>query len=103
PMEATRHSPRKTFESKQAIVFDDFLPEDIFREVFDFLRATDYQHINTTGPVARVWRVRDGFPLRSSLNLFYFTDQQRKPSGSWVYPTATALDRFADALNALGP
>ncbi|WP_437569832.1 2OG-Fe(II) oxygenase [Sorangium sp. So ce542] len=99
-MDPTGPAPRKTLECKEAIVIDDFLSEPVYDEIYEFLCATDYEHINTKGKVARVWRVRDGFPLRTSLNLFYFTDERRKPAGPWVYPTATALDRFVDALNA---
>jgi hypothetical protein len=93
-------APLTTLRCREAVVLDNFLPEPLYDEVYEYLCGADYEHINTKGKVARVWRVRDGFPLRTSLDLFYFTDQRRKPPGPWVYPTGTTLDRFADALNA---
>ena len=100
-----RHQPRKVFESEHGIVFDDFLPEDIYQQLFHHACIAEYEHINTTGKVQRAWRLRDGFPLRSTLTLFYFANQAIRPNPKpdWSYPTGTALDIFAEHLNRLAP
>ena len=99
------HKPHKVFECPGGVVYDDFLPEDLYRKVYHYACATDYERINTRGRVKKVWRIRDGFPLRSLLNLFYFADEARrpKPKPDWVYPSNTALDGFAEHLNQLAP
>jgi len=52
-----------------------------------------------------VWRIRDGFPLRSLLNLHYYSDRAKcpKPKPDWAYPTQTPVDIFTDHLNRLSP
>jgi hypothetical protein len=99
------HKPRKVFESPGGVVYDDFLPEDIYQQVYHFACVSDYERINTHGRVKKVWRIRDGFPLRSLLNLYYFADNARcpKPKPDWAYPTNTPLDLFAEHLNQLAP
>ncbi|MEM1153881.1 MAG: GlcNAc-transferase family protein [Pseudomonadota bacterium] len=101
------HRPEKVLESKQFIVFDNFLPEDEFERLYDYTSACDYKHINTEGEISRVWRLRDGFPLRGTRNLFYYGEdsEQRKPENKkdWIYPTGTGLDAFAEHLLRLAP
>ena len=97
------HHPKKVFESPGGIVFDDFLPEDIYQQVYHYACVADYERINTSGRVKKVWRIRDGFPLRSRLNLFYFADESKRPDPKpdWAYPTTTTLDHFAEHLSQL--
>jgi hypothetical protein len=57
-------------EDQYFMVIDDFLPEAIFQQVYDFVCMRDYKHINTQNKVSRVWRIRDGFPLRSVSSFF---------------------------------
>lgn len=97
------HQPRKVFESKEAIVFDDFLPEDVYQRMYDFAIKSDYQRINTHGTVARAWCVEDGFPFRSSYNYFYYAQGSEKPKGDHLYPTKTDADIFMDHLLAIQP
>jgi Rps23 Pro-64 3,4-dihydroxylase Tpa1-like proline 4-hydroxylase len=98
-----RHEPRKVYESPEAIVFDDFLPEDVYERIHAFCVKTDYEHINTKGEISRAWHVHDGFPLRSTLNEFYYAEGQEKPEGKYVYPTGTDMDAFVDSLLAVQP
>jgi len=98
-----KHVPKKVFESKQAIVFDDFLPEDIYERIHAFCTKTDYEYINTKGKVSRAWHINDGFPLRSTLNEFYYPEGIEKPKGDYVYPTKTDMDQFIDALLGIQP
>jgi hypothetical protein len=99
------HQPRKVFESIHGIVFDDFLPEDLYQRLYHYACTADYERINTTGKIQRVWRIRDGFPLRSQFNLFHFVDESKRPDPKpdWAYPTGTALDLFAERLASLSP
>jgi len=97
------HRPKRVFESNQAIIFDDFLPEDIYQRVSHFARKMDYEHINTKGKISRAWHIHDGFPLRSLLDLIYFADQSNKPKEGYVYPTNGDLDLFTDHLLAIQP
>jgi len=100
-----KHEPRKAFESPHGIVFDDFLPEEVYQKLYHYACIADYEHINTKGAVQRVWRLRDGFPLRSLSTLFYFTPQGRRPNPKpdWAYPTNSVLDMFVSHLNRLTP
>jgi hypothetical protein len=100
---APAHRPKKVYESKEAIIFDDFLPEDVYRRVHAFCIRTDYEHINTKGAISRAWHVHDGFPLRSTLNEFYYAAGVEKPEGSYVYPTRTEMDAFVDNLRGAEP
>jgi len=97
------HRSRKVFEFIHGIVFDDFLPEDTYQKLYHYACTADYEHINTTGKIQRVWRLRDGFPLRSQFNLFHFVDESKRPEPKpeWAYPTGTALDSFAERLSSL--
>lgn len=99
----SHHRPRKIFESVHGIVFDDFLPEDLYQKLYLHACTADYEHINTTGKIQRVWRLRDGFPLRSQFTLFHFIDETKRPDPKpdWAYPTGTALDTFAEHLSKL--
>jgi hypothetical protein len=95
---SAQHQPKKVYESESAIVFDDFLPEDVYERIHGFCIQTDYERINTKGPISRAWHVHDGFPLRSTLNEFYYAEGVQKPEGNHVYPTGTAMDAFVDGL-----
>jgi len=98
-----QHAPRKVYESPEAIVFDDFLPDDAWERIFAFCLKTDYEHINTKGAISRAWHVHDGFPLRSTLNAFYYAEGVEKPSGDHVYPTRTDMDVLVDSLVKVQP
>jgi Rps23 Pro-64 3,4-dihydroxylase Tpa1-like proline 4-hydroxylase len=97
-----RHQPRKVFESKEAIIFDDFLPEDVFQRVSAYALKANYETINA-GKITRAWHVQDGNPLRSQMNLFYYAPGVEKPQGNYVYPTKTDLDLMVDHLLTIQP
>ncbi len=97
------HTPRKTFESPEAIVYDDFLPEDVFEQIYNFAVEADYNHINTTGKISRVWNIDNGFPLRSAENYFFHTREKKNPKPDYVYPTGKTPDLFIDQINAINP
>jgi Rps23 Pro-64 3,4-dihydroxylase Tpa1-like proline 4-hydroxylase len=98
-----RHAPKRVFESPEAVVFDDFLPEEVYERVRAFCLEADYEYINTRGAVSRAWHVHDGFPLRSTLNEFYYAEGLEKPEGSHVYPTGSGMDAFLEALLRVQP
>ena len=97
------HHPKKVLETPEAIVFDDFLPEEVYERLYAYSIKTDYKHINTDGKVSRAWHINDGFPLRSMLNEFYYADGVEKPTGDWVYPTKKDMDIFMEHLIAIQP
>lgn len=99
------HKPRKVLECSGGVVFDNFLPEALYQKIHHYACIAEYERINTRGRIKKVWRIRDGFPLRSMLNLFFFADQAKRPSPKpdWAFPTGTDLDQFAEHLNALAP
>lgn len=82
------------------IVIDDFLPEEVFQKVYDFVCIRDYKHINTQEKVSRVWRVRDGFPLRSTKS--YFRTYENKPlKEAWEFPVQNVMDEFALCMDEI--
>jgi Rps23 Pro-64 3,4-dihydroxylase Tpa1-like proline 4-hydroxylase len=85
------------------MIFDDFLPEDVYQRLQNYALTTDYEYINTKGKIARAWHVHDGFPLRSALNAFYHAKGTEQPKGDHVYPTKTDMDVFIDHLLAAQP
>lgn len=97
------HKPKKVLENKQVIVYDDFLPEDVYEKLYNYALCCDYDYINVGKKVSRVWRMRDGFPLRSSRNLFYYADQATRPNENWAYPSDMDLNLFADAIMGIMP
>lgn len=102
-MTERKHQVRKTFENEHCIIFDDFLPEDVYQHIYGYSCDANYEHINSQGHVARAWRIRDGFPLRSTLNMFCYADDAKRPDESWCFPTNTPLDLFASWMNSALP
>lgn len=97
------HQPKKIYESKAGIIFDDFLPEDVYEKLHSFCLTTDYERINTHGKSTRAWHIHDGFPLRTCKNYFYHAIEENKPQGDHIYPTKTPVDQFIDHLLAIQP
>ncbi|MDX2074577.1 MAG: GlcNAc-transferase family protein [Alphaproteobacteria bacterium] len=102
---AARHQPVKVFESRAGVVYDNFLPDDVYEKLRSYAVTTDYEHINTKGKISRAWHVHDGFPLRSVLNGFYHHDKSTipVPKPPHIYPTATEFDRFMEYMLEFGP
>src|SRR5690606_4043083 len=80
------HRSKKVVESPQAIIIDDFLPEDVYQRIYQFTLKADYERINAQGKVARAWHLQDGFPLRSVANMFYYAENAKKPDLPYIYP-----------------
>lgn len=93
----TQHRPRKVFESKEGIIFDDFLPEKTMDELYDFVVRSEFEYINNK-KVARAWHVHDQHPLRSDWNMFYQAQPDHKSEGLKNYPTGTPVDRFVEQI-----
>lgn len=83
------------------IVIDDFIEPSLFESLYDFVCMRDYKHINTEGKVTKVWRLRDGFPLRS-VDSYFKSYQNKNVKENWEFPVNNVMDQFSDALdNAL--
>lgn len=96
------HKPKKVYESKECIIFDDFLSAENYNTIYDFVMRCDYDRINTT-KTTRAWHVHDGFPLRSTLNAFYYADPESRPDTAYAYPTNTPFDLFIDNIRNTQP
>ncbi len=99
----TAHQPKKMFESKDGIVFDDFLPEDVYQRLLGWVQMADYEYINTQGKVTRAWHLHDGFPLRSSQNFFYHAKWAEPQKPEHIYPMKNDVDAFMEAILAIQP
>lgn len=95
--------PIKTLEMPEALVFDDFLPEDEYELVYKHAIQSDYRHINTSGQVVRVWNVDNGFPLRSMWDHHYRTNTVKHPDDHHTFPTHTPNDLLFNAINHMMP
>lgn len=81
------------------LVVDDFLDMHTFDHLYDYVCKRDYKHINTEGQVAKVWRLRDGFPLRSVES--YFRSYENKASKQvWEFPVNNPMDDFANNMDS---
>lgn len=100
-----KHTPVKMYESKGGVVFDNFLPPDLFERIRNFAIETTYERINSGNKISRAWHLHDGFPLRSSLNAFYYSEKMLAPTPKppHIYPTGTALDHFIDFMVEFQP
>lgn len=97
--EPRAHAPRLTHASDDFVVIDDFLPPDVFDALRDHCLQMDYKHINTSGKVSRVWRVRDGFPLRGIPDVMRVVGGEGKTSHT-LYPTGSPIDGLSEAIEA---
>lgn len=100
--QASYRGPVKTLETKDMVVYDDFLPEDQFEKIYQHAVMSDYKHINTTGNVARVWNIDNGFPLRSSWNRFYRVPGIGKKT-EHDYPNNKPTDAFFEQVLRIAP
>lgn len=101
----SKHQPLKVHESRGGIVFDNFLPADIYEPLQAYCLGTDYERINTKGKSVRAWHLEDGFPLRSTLTAFYYSDPETapQPKPAYGYPTGTGFDRFIEFMVEFQP
>ncbi|MDX1975663.1 MAG: GlcNAc-transferase family protein [Rickettsiales bacterium] len=98
-----KHIANKTYESSQAIIIDNFLPEDEYQKLHDYAVRTDYEYVNMEGKVNRAWHLQDRSPLRSSYNMFYTAQGLPNKHPNQSYPSNTPLDAFVRQLLAVQP
>ena len=98
PLTSGGHTPRLVLQTKEATVYDDFLPEDLYWRVYNYAIRTEYERINTHGKVSRAWHIHDQFPLRSVLNLYYYAPSIKKAPAHYIYPTKTDMDLFMEQI-----
>jgi hypothetical protein len=97
-VQASSHKPRKTLETEQVIVYDDFLAPHLFEKAQAWALHQDYQHINTTGQISKVWRLHDGFPLRGMGTAYYVAGALRDDTKAGAYPCNTAFDFLIEQI-----
>lgn len=93
------HAPKKVLETPGCVVYDDFLPEEAYNKLYDFMTQAEYSHINTQNKVKKVWDLTNGFPLRTERNIFYYASEEGKPKADWVYPSKCPFDLFIEHIN----
>lgn len=94
------HKPTITYENDQYLVLDNFMPEKMALEMYDYCCMSNYRHINTSGYFDRAFRIRDGFPLIGDKYLIYNAKGNTEHKNEWAYPSETPLDDFVDNMNA---
>jgi Rps23 Pro-64 3,4-dihydroxylase Tpa1-like proline 4-hydroxylase len=100
---AGQHQAKKVFESPQAIVFDNFLPENMFHKLHDDMLKVDYERINVSGKFNLTHQLQNGSPLRSVKHVFYHSDNATKPQGPDIYPSGSFMDAFIEHMLAVKP
>jgi Rps23 Pro-64 3,4-dihydroxylase Tpa1-like proline 4-hydroxylase len=90
-----QHVPVVTVASELCVVIDNFLPMQLFEEVFRFCNSIDYSMVHTN-KVRKVWRLHDGLPLHSET--YHYKSDLEVGGGPRVYPTDTVLDRVIEAM-----
>lgn len=98
-----QHKPVKVHDSKGGIIFDNFLPDDVYQRLYKWVRMADYEYINTHGKITRAWHIHDGFPLRSSQNFFYHAKYKEPQKPEHIYPLKNDVDAFMEAIVRIGP
>jgi len=93
-------SSRVLLADESFMVVDDFLPEDQYRSLREFLVSADYKHINSSGIISRAWHLQDRFPLRSETSWIQMVDNPPEPKPAWVLPTGQPIDGFMQAVEA---
>jgi hypothetical protein len=90
--------PRVAFQSKTVLVYDDFLPQPIFDEIFSYCNSANYTSVHKDG-WTKVWRLHDGEPLRGP-TWHYAVGGAQPDKQPFSYPTGTALDHFIEAVQS---
>jgi len=91
---------RQVLAGQGFVVVDDFLPNEQYELLREFLVCHDYKHINSQGPIARAWHLQDRFPLRSVTSWIKKTAEQGGSKPDWVYPTGLPIDGFMQAIES---
>jgi hypothetical protein len=94
------HKPKLTLRTNQVAVYDDFLPKDFYREVFNYINLDEYRIVHANS-WKKVWRIQDGFPLRGR-TITYQAREDVWPSED-VYPSGKNIDLFIEQLVSLLP
>ncbi len=91
---------RTVLELDDLLVVDDFLPDEDYQKLREFLVCSDYKHINTSGTISRAWHLQDRFPLRSDKSWIMRAGEVGADKPDWVVPTGTPIDGFMQAVES---
>ena len=81
------------------MIYDDVLPQDVMDELFEYVNSHPFRVVHDGG-WRRVWRIGDGLPLTGK-STFFRSDAMYREHEDSRYPTATAIDKFIDAVREL--
>jgi len=85
-----------TKEEEHYLVVDDFLPENDFKRILDYISTEQYQFVQTRS-YSRAYRLSDGNPLEGKV---YLSKHAQQLDGTVSYPSNTPMDLFFDKLDA---
>jgi Rps23 Pro-64 3,4-dihydroxylase Tpa1-like proline 4-hydroxylase len=81
-----------SYQSEQAVVYDDVLPPDSFRRLFTHLNKLNYHSVHAQG-WRKVWRLHDGNPLTSQAGWYYDQNSDTQKQ-QLLFPTKTPIDQL---------
>lgn len=81
-----------SYQSEQAVVYDDVLPSNSFRRLFVHLNKLKYHSVHAQG-WRKVWRLHDGNPLTSQAG-WYYEENAEVQNDQLIFPTRTPTDEL---------
>jgi hypothetical protein len=90
--------PRLTLSNEQLMIYDDFLPKDLFESLLIHANNDAYAMVHRQ-EWRKVWRLGDGLPLQGTTTYYRDDASVYEDDEKPRYPTQSPLDRFFDALN----
>lgn len=89
---------RLTLSNEQLLIYDDFLPQDLFESLLIHANNDEYGIVHRTA-WRKVWRLGDGLPLQGTTSYYRDDASLYTEEETPRYPTQTPLDPFFDAVN----
>lgn len=96
-------TPTLTLRTDQVVVFDNFLPNASFKDIFNYVSLDDYNLVHTHGQFKKVWRLNDGFPLRGGTIFYKANTSKEAEKQKYNYPTGTIVDLLLEQMLAVLP
>ena len=92
-------APQLTFSNEQLVIFDDFLPQEVMKELLQYANDSEYMEARND-KYGDIWRRDDAVAMRGLTTLFR-PDAMYKEVERPRYPTGTTIDRLIDALHEI--
>ena len=92
--------PRLVLSNDQVMVYDDFLPNDVFESLLEYVAADTYAFVHKNA-WSKVWRLGDGLPLLGTTTVYRIEGAAAHAEEIPRYPTRTPVDAFIEALDGV--